>query len=97
MANVTQSPKLSVPTVHLGGTHITNLMELNADALGALRKALVELGHASPHARDFVLDASGEQAFYKAQREHEARVQKLRDVQKELETICEGIMAQEPA
>ena len=85
---------LSIPRIHSNGTWLADLAAYNTDAGINITAAMESLGRAAPNARDFYI--IGPDAFREAQKQHEARMEKLRSVRQELELIIEGIMAQEP-
>ena len=77
------------PTIHLNGTSAKDLYEMNVAAVDALREAEKKLQEASPNGRDFYPQLSG--AFLRAQDQHVARLWKLAEVRRELETILESV------
>lgn len=80
---------MRTPTIHLNGTSRDRLFEGIADAAGALRAALRAMDDASPNARDYY--PQGPEAYGEAAKEHAARVERIRSVLSELETIAEAI------
>lgn len=78
-----------IPRVHMNGTSRNELIEQHMAALRAVQAAQVALQNACPNGRDYyVIDNTATQ---RAMAEHMARLGKLTDVHKELETILEGI------
>lgn len=80
---------LMTPTVHLNGTSRAALFEQQAEAAGALRRAIQVLQDAAPHGRDYY--PQGPDAYKRARSEHEARIATLRSVLAEVETLAEAI------
>lgn len=78
------------PTVHLNGTSKEALLEAIEQAHSALLAAQQKLAETGPNARDYYVQPDP-RAFYKAQDEHSARMQKLVDVQRELEAQAEHL------
>jgi hypothetical protein len=83
---------LTMPTIHLNGSSKGMLIEGYTDAHYAIQQALEKLGQTYPNGRDFYPQGAG--AIRKAEAEHEARLAKLREVQKELMELVEYIDAQ---
>jgi len=81
--------KLAIPTIHLNGTSREALVEGYAEAIHALHEAGRKVAAAYPNGRDYYVQEPG--AFGVAQRQHETRMNKLREIIKELETIAEAI------
>lgn len=81
------------PLVHLNGSHGPELARrLEASAL-ALRGALETMVEGmAPNARDYY--PISDDAFSQARREHEARIEKVRDVLAEVEAIWENVQGQ---
>lgn len=79
--------KLTLPLIHLNGSGVENLSNLNRKAAGAIETAIRALTDASPHARDFY--PLGDDAYRKARAEHEARLDALQAIFDELITIAE--------
>lgn len=82
---------LSFPTVHLNGTSGDVLLRQFKDARLALRQAVDALQCAAPNARDYYVQPGGVSA---AQREHEARIAKLREVEEEVYALMQGVQDQ---
>jgi ferredoxin-NADP reductase len=80
---------LAIPTIHLNGTSREMLSDQLCEAYSAVRIAGDTLAKAAPNGRDYY--PQGPEAFEQAVREHYARMAKLRDVMKEIETIAEAI------
>jgi hypothetical protein len=86
---------LSVPTIHLNGSNGTTLFEQISAIREALATALDVMGQAAPHGRDYyVQKIAGDDAYGKARREHDARVEKVLSVIEEYEHIQMKIASQ---
>lgn len=79
-----------LPTIHLNGTSLTELLRQIGHALEACRAAKKALEEAAPHGRDYY--PQGMDAYPKALHAHGARVVHLSRVITDLETIAEGII-----
>ncbi len=84
-----------VPTVHLNGTSASALTGQYEMAGHALRTAIQELENCNPNARDYYVQ--GPDAYRLAAAEHNARIQKVRDVLKEIEELHKKVTEQEEA
>lgn len=84
---------VSIPTVHLNGTSKDALVEQLRHAVEAVNRAIDAVSSAAPHGRDYYVQADKD-AFTIAARQHAARVVKLSEVAKELETIAIGVLDQ---
>jgi len=82
----------AIPTVHLNGTNGAELRDRLLDAVIALRAAMNAMYDAAPHGRDYYVQGDG--ATSAAMREHADRLAIVGEVARELETICEGVLAQ---
>jgi hypothetical protein len=80
---------LAIPTVHLNGTSRQELIDQLYVAVRALHEAGSALARAAPNARDYYVQ--NPLAFSLAQDQHYARMQKLRDITRELEQIAEAL------
>lgn len=80
---------LAIPTIHLNGTSRDELLKQQIEAIRAIRLATLALAAAAPNARDYYVQ--GNAAADIAREQHTARVAKLWEVIKELETIAESI------
>lgn len=80
---------MQLPLIHLNGTSKDSLTEDVWAAWTALEAAITTVVNARPNARDYY--PLGPDAFKTAAKEHEARVEKLVSVQKELQALAEGI------
>lgn len=80
------------PTIHLNGTSKEELERQVEEAYSALGDALCKLANMAPNGRDYY--PQGADALYKAQDEHRARMQKITDIQKELEELAEYLAFQ---
>lgn len=81
--------KLAVPTIHLNGSSRDDLLEGYSKAITALEAAGRKLAAAYPNGRDYYVQ-SGD-AIGVAMRQHEARMNKLREIVVELEEIAQAI------
>jgi hypothetical protein len=90
-AALSDKPALAVPTVHLNGTSKESLLGGYCEAIAALHDAGRWLAAASPNERDYYVRWG---TFQPAIREHEARMNKLREIIKELETIAKHVSDQ---
>ncbi|MEO8035468.1 MAG: hypothetical protein ABI837_13615 [Acidobacteriota bacterium] len=80
------------PRIHLNGTPGATLIEQNRAAQLAIRTAISVLQEARPHGRDYYVQHPGVMEI--AQREHRYRVERLRGVLAELETLGHDLRAQ---
>lgn len=80
---------MMLPSVHLNGTSKSELFTMHMAALEAIREAETALAKTAPNGRDFYVQGPG--ATSDAMNEHRARMVKLADVHKELETILEHL------
>lgn len=79
----------TIPTIHLNGTAQQDLLDSVCAAGSALQAAINALYDAAPNARDYY--PQGPTAYQTARAEHDARIAKVRDVYRELETLSEAI------
>lgn len=87
--------KLMTPTVHLNGTGREGLIKQYEDAWTALNKAVEALCNAAPHGRDYyVQNHSLGDAYTRARDEHDYRVKRVLEVQKEIEEIIGSLAEQ---
>jgi hypothetical protein len=80
---------MMTPTIHLNGTSRDALLEQATDAGNAIRQAMKAVEDAEPNGRDYY--PQGSDALSKAQKEHVARLVKLRSVYDEYAAIAEDI------
>ena len=80
---------MMLPTVHLNGTSKGELLQQLCDANSALSAALRALAEAAPNGRDYY--PQGADAIGKAITEHTARLQAIKNVQKEILAIAEHV------
>lgn len=80
---------MKVPTIHLNGTSRERLLEDLNEAYYALGQAMSVLRVVTPNGRDYY--PQGPQAYDEALDEHLARLGKIEEVRKELETLMEAI------
>lgn len=78
-----------LPSIHLNGTSLQELLDQTLLAAHALNTALSAMETANPNARDYY--PQGHQAFLAAQEEHQARCRKVKAVLEELAQLAEGI------
>lgn len=81
---------MMIPTVHMNGTSKDALTEAIREAVHAIHEAGRLLAATYPNGRDYY--PQGNDAVHTAMKEHDARMQKLRDVVTELETLHEAIL-----
>ena len=77
---------MKTPTIHTNGSSATTLLDGYAAVLDALSKAQDYLASTGPNGRDYY--PQGESAYAVARAEHEARIEKVRAVREEIETIA---------
>lgn len=82
--------KLSVPTIHMNGTHPDTLLDDICSARDKVREAITALSQCAPNGRDYY--QQGIEAFAKARDEHIARLKHLHDICAELGEIAETIV-----
>jgi hypothetical protein len=86
---------MQLPQININGTQASDLLELYVEAKRALGYAVTALNAAAPHGRDYVHGATYQEStriFYEAQREHTARILKVRQVLAEIETLAEHVI-----
>lgn len=83
----------AIPTLHLNGTGINGFRDGLVKVHSTLRNAIEALCQAAPHGRDYYVQ--GPDAYNVARKEHDARVEKLTSVLREITEIWEGIQEQE--
>jgi hypothetical protein len=86
---------VKAPTLHLNGSAADNLIDDLANTTAALREALRKMEFAAPNARDYYPQGDG--AFRAAMVEHVARVERVRAVLTEYESIFESVADQRDA
>jgi hypothetical protein len=89
MSQTELTKTLTFPTVHLNGTSKESLLEGYCEAINALHEAGRKLAAAYPNGRDYYVQ--GPSATSAAMKEHEARMNKLREIITELEAIAEHV------
>ena len=82
---------LMVPTIHMNGTSRESLIEQLCNAVDAMHDAGKLLAAAAPNGRDYY--PQGNDAIYKASKDHEARMASLRKIIDELSAIAYEIGA----
>jgi hypothetical protein len=88
---LTMTHPLAMPTVHLNGTSKESLLSGLCDVVHALHGAGRKLAAACPNGRDYYVKPG---SFSAALHQHESRMDKLREIIKELETIAEHVSDQ---
>lgn len=83
--------RVTVPTIHTGGTPVALLLEQAENAVNALRGGLEALKASGPNERDF---PGRESVYYSARAEHAERLSKVRDVIAEMEAVWEQLQNQ---
>ena len=78
---------MRIPSIHMNGTSRSEIVESLLTSQRALMAAAETLYR--PNARDFYVQ--GETAFNEAQREFEARMSKLTEVRREIESMLEEV------
>jgi len=81
---------MRIPSIHLNGTSQKELFGGYLEAARAVRAAIEAVQATGPNGRDYY--PQGGDALHDAIAEHASRVQKLRSVLSELETIAEAIV-----
>jgi hypothetical protein len=74
------------PTIHHNGTSRERLLEGYLDAMEAVREALSHLNATAPNGRDYY--PQGNTALQEAQKQHNARCEKLLNVCRELSELA---------
>jgi ferritin len=80
---------MQLPTVNMNGTSGKELFETNLAAVEKLRDAIDALAKACPNGRDY--QTLGREAMKRAVEEHGQRMERLKYVLAELETITESL------
>jgi hypothetical protein len=76
---------MTLPTVHLNGTSGPDLLEQITKAREGVEAAIARLQDAAPNGRDYY--PQGPDAYPAARAEHDARLQRLTTVERELQDI----------
>jgi hypothetical protein len=84
--------KISIPTVHMNGTSYADLLEHVLKAYRSLRDTEQALRDMTPNGKDYYIQGDG--AGEEARRQHQRRLNAIRDIQEELEEIACGIQDQ---
>jgi hypothetical protein len=82
----------TIPTVHLNGTGFTDLRDGYAAAYDAIDKAMDALAKAELNSRDFYVQEPG--AYYRARKERDEAMDKLRDASIYVGEMLAGICDQ---
>lgn len=85
---------MKIPTVHLNGSGKTLLLAGYHDAHAALRAAIEKMADITPHNRDYYVQTDDANAGRTARAEHQARMQKLLDVQRDIEALSLAVQEQ---
>jgi hypothetical protein len=80
---------MTLPTIHLNGTHPRDLLEDQMAVTNALRAAIESMQRACPNGRDYYPQSST--AFQAAMDEHRDRILKLTNVLREVEAIMDHL------
>lgn len=83
-----------MPTIHLNGSGRENLENQVREAGEAIHAALEKMAAAAPHGRDYYPQDEGAitgPAYKQAEKEHLARMEKVREVLKEYEQLYEWV------
>jgi hypothetical protein len=83
---------MQLPQINLNGTERNDLLQDYIKAKRALEHAVEALSACAPHGRDYQTLPNHESFFYAAQREHTARILKVRQVLAEIETLAEHVV-----
>jgi hypothetical protein len=78
-----------LPTIHLNGTSKNDLLEGWLKMSHALGDALKLMYSEGPNGRDYY--TQGPMGLHTAQAEHEARIVKIKEVQREIDAIVDHI------
>jgi len=81
---------MMTPTIHMNGTSRNSLLDEIRDATHALSVAIEKLCAMRPNARDYY--PQGQDAFAKAQEEHQSRITAVSAVRQELNALAESIL-----
>jgi hypothetical protein len=84
---------MTMPTININGTAQHVLVQKYTQARIAVQNALDSMYEASPHGRDYQTMARG--AYSDAANEHAERIQSLRRIIREIETLelhCAGLL-----
>lgn len=84
---------MQFPTIHMNGTSVESLLEMNEEAYQALRTAMAALRNAGPNGRDYYPQAGN--AMGAAVAEHEARLRRIHEVMIELENMGEYLATEQ--
>ncbi len=84
--------RLLVPMVHMNGTSEKDLVEQFENAFDAVQTAYEALKKSAPNGRDYYCYPPETGGFELARKQHTERLQKLHDVQNELESLIGGVM-----
>ena len=84
---------MQFPTIHMNGTSVESLLEMNEEAYQALGVAMAALRNAGPNGRDYYPQAGN--AMSNAVAEHEARLRRIHEVMIELENMGEYLATEQ--
>lgn len=91
----TSGAVLLAPLLHLNGSSAQALLDGYRTAHTALYDALVAMRESAPHTRDYY--PQGDDAFYQARCEHDARVAAVNNILAQYEMIIENVDEQADA
>ena len=86
--------KLIMPLVHMNGSGKENLIQDYTNAGSAVSEAISVICNAYPHMRDYYPLDNFEEIFKQAREQHQARIDKLREVAVELHALALGVSTQ---
>ena len=82
------------PTIHMNGTSKAQLVKEYEAAYDAVDNAIKVFREITVHGRDYYVQPDYPHVFYRAQDEHQALLNKLFDVRKDLETRLGHLLEQ---
>ena len=77
--------------VHLNGSGKKNLIDGYLEAARTVNASIVKICEHYPHMRDYYALDNGDELFKQAQQQHYDRIDKLREIALELNTIALGV------
>ena len=84
---------MTLPTIHLNGSSVNDLLKGYSDAHEAVSVAMEKLAACGPHGRDYYV--TGQFDIDKAIMEHRVRLNKLKEVQDDLFLLATWCMEQQ--
>lgn len=85
---------MTLPTIHMNGTAIQDLIIDNETALSAVRNAMTALARITPNQRDYYPNQDP-RAWASARDEHEERTGLLKVIERDLMTMQEYLYGQQ--